>query len=103
MKGTALSLSGSPRNTRGAIKSKARITGMTLVEERPHDKYGSAIFIRDHLKVKKIYVTAENYVEVITVELPDVVEHSVYKPPSEQTLIPPLGHRNLPQIVIDHF
>ena len=77
-----------------------RIPGMTLVAERPHDKYGSAIFIRDDLKVKSISVTAANHVEVITAELPDVVVHSVYKPPSEQFVLPPLGNRSVPQIVI---
>ena len=72
---------------------------MTLVAERPHDKYESAIFFRDYLKVKSISVTAANHVEVITAELLNVVVQSVYKPPSEFVL-PPLGHRSLPQIVI---
>ena len=75
---------------------------MTLVAERPHDKYGNAIFIRDDLKVKSISVTAANPVEVIIAELRDVVVHSVLKPPSELVL-PPLGHRSLPQIVIGDF
>ena len=73
---------------------------MTLVAEHPHDKYGRAIFIRDDLKLKSISVTAANHVEVITAELADVVVHSVYKPPSKQFVLPPLGHRSLPQIVI---
>ena len=68
--------------------------------EHPHDKYGSAIFIREYLKVKSISVTAANHVEMITAELPDVVVHSVYKPPSEQFVLPLLGHIILPQIVI---
>ena len=59
---------------RGARKARPRIPGMTLVAERPHDKYGSVIFIRDDLKVNSISVTAANHVE-----LPDVVVHSVYK------------------------
>ena len=80
---------------------RPRIPGMTLVAERPHDKYGSAIFIRDDLKVKSLSATAVNHVEVIRVELSDVVVHSVYKSPNEQFVLPPLGHRNLPQIVID--
>ena len=73
---------------------------MTLVEERPHDKYESAIFIRDDMKVNSISVTAANHVEVITAELPDVVVH---KTPSEQLVLPPLGDRSLPQIVIGDF
>ena len=77
---------------RGARKARPRIPGMTLVAKRLHDKYGSAIFIRDDLKWKSISVTAANHVEVITAELPDVVVHYVYKPPSEQFVLPLLGH-----------
>ena len=47
-------------------KARPRIPGMTLIAERPHDKYGGAIFIRDDLKGKSISVTAANHVEVIT-------------------------------------
>ena len=39
----------------------------------------------------------------ITVELPGVVAHSVYIPPTEQFLLPPLGSRNIPHIVIGDF
>ena len=53
--------------------------------------------------MKSIYVTAANHVEVITAELPDLVVHSVYKPPIEQFVLPLLGHRSLPQIVIGDF
>ena len=62
---------------RGERKARPRNPGMTIVAERPHDKYGSAIFIRDDPKVKSISVTAANHVEVITAELPEVVVHSV--------------------------
>ena len=55
---------------RGARKARPRIHGMTLIAERPHDKYGSAIFIRDDMKVKSITVTTANHVEVITSSYP---------------------------------
>ena len=84
-------------------KARPRISGMTLVTERPQDKYGSTIFIRDDLKVKSNSVTAANHVEMITFDLPDVVVHSVYKPSIEQFVLLPLGHRILPQIVIGDF
>ena len=71
-----------PETHRGKRKSRPKIPGMTLVAEHHHDKYESAIFIRDDLKVKSISVTVANHVEVITAELPDVVVHYVYKPPS---------------------
>ena len=53
--------------------------------------------------MKNISAIAVNHVEMITAELPDVVVHSVYQPPSEQFVLPPLGHRSLPRIVIGDF
>ena len=88
---------------RGVRKARPRIHRMTPVAQRPHDKYGSAMFIIEDLKVKSISVTAANHVEVITAQLPDVVVHSVYKPPIEQFLLPPLGPGRLPQIVIGYL
>ena len=40
---------------------------------------------------------------MITTDLPEVVVHSVYKPPNEQFVLPPLGHRILPHIEIGDF
>ena len=56
---------------------------MALVAERPHSKHGSSIFVRDGLKVNSISVCEEDNVELITVKLPGVVVHSVYKPPAD--------------------
>ena len=88
---------------RAKDKARPKIPGMTLVAERPHNKYGSAVFIRNDLKVKSISVCAEENVEFLTIELPDVVVHSVYKPPNEKCVLPPLGHGKLPHIVIGDF
>ena len=41
--------------------------------------------------------------ELITIEMPGVVVHSVYKPPNEKFVLPALGHGNLPHIVIGEF
>ena len=79
------------------------IPGMALVAERPHNKHEGHVFVRDGLKVNRMYVCEEDNVELITVELPGVVVHSVYKPPAEQFLLPPLGSRNMPHIVIGDF
>ena len=64
---------------------------MTFIAERPHDIYGSAIFIR-RSEGEDYFCTATSHDEVITAELPDVIVHSVYKTPSEQFVLPPLGH-----------
>ena len=79
------------------------ILGMALVAERPHNKHGSSVFVRDGLKVNSMYVCEEDNVEFITLELPCVVVHSVYKPPAEQFLLPPLGKINMPHIIIGDF
>ena len=83
--------------------ARPSIPGMTLLAERPHNKHGSSVFDRDGLKVNSIYVCEEDNVEFITVELPGVLVHSVYKPPDEQFLLPPPGSRNMPHIVIGDF
>ena len=76
---------------------------MALVAERPHDKQGSSVFVRDGLKVNSISVCEEDNAEFITVELSDEVVHSMYKPPVEQFLLHLIGNRNMPHIVIGDF
>ena len=88
---------------RDSNASRPKIAGMSLVAESPHKKYGSAILIRDDLKVKSISVSVQGSVELITVVMPGIVIHSVYKPPNDQFELPALGHRDLPHIVIGDF
>ena len=67
--------------------AKPKITGMTLVAERPHIKYGSAILIRSDLKVKGISVWEQDNMELISIEMPGVVVDSVYKLPKEKCVL----------------
>ena len=83
--------------------SRPKIAGMTLVAERPHNKYGSAILIRDDLKVKSVSVSDVGDVDLITIEMPGVIVHSVYKPPNEKFVLPTLSNTDLPRIVIRDF
>ena len=85
---------------RAKDQARPKIPGMTLVAERPHNKHGSSVFVRDGLKVNSISVREEENVEFITVEHPGVVVHSLYKPPPEPFLLPPLGQRIKLHIVI---
>ena len=101
MQGTVLSLSVSPRNTPKCNKSEAQNSWNDTRSRTSAQQIW--FFIRDDLKVKSISATAVNHVEMITTRLPDVVVHSVYKPPSEQFLLLPLGHRIMPHIVIGDF
>ena len=84
-------------------QARPRISGMALVAEHPHNKHGSSVFIRDGLKANNISVCEEENVEIITVELPGVVVHCMYKPPPEPFRLPALGQRNKPYIVIGDF
>ena len=61
---------------------------MVLIAERPHNKHERSDFVRDGLKVINISVYEQDNVELITVEIPGVVVHFVYKPPAEQFLAP---------------
>ena len=71
--------------------SRTKIAGMSLVVERPHNKYGSAILIREDLKVDNVYERVQGAVELITIVMSGVVVHSVFR------------HRDLPHIVIIYF
>ena len=93
-----------PQETyRSHTQARHRIPGMSLVVERPHNKYGSADFIRDDLKMKGISICEEDDVELITIELYNTIIQSVYKPPNKQFLLPPLQQRNKPHVVIGDF
>ena len=76
---------------------------MALVAESPHNKYGSAVFIKKDPKVNSISVCKQGTVELITVEMSGVAVHYVYKPPTEPFILLALGHSNLPHIVIGYF
>ena len=80
--------------------SRPKIAGMSLVAERPHNKYGSAILIREDLKVENVYERVQGTAEQITIVMSGVVVHTVYKSPNDQFALPELGHRDLPHIVI---
>ena len=83
--------------------SRAKIVGMPIVAERPHNKYGSAILIREDLKVENVYEIVQGTVELITIVMSGVVVHYVYKPPNNQFVLPALGHRDLPHLTIGDF
>ena len=75
---------------RSQTQARPRIPGMSLVVEPLHNKYESAVFIRDDLKAKGISIREEVDVELITINLCNAIMQSVYKPPNNQFLLPPL-------------
>ena len=96
-------ISFSSSRNRAPHLARPKIHGRTLIAERPHINYGSAILIRSDLKVKDISVWEQDNVELISIEMPGVVVHFVYIPPNEMFVLPALGHGNLPHIVIGDF
>ena len=75
-----------------------RIPGMSVVAERTHSKYGSAIFIRDDLKVKGISICEQD-----DIELCNAIIQFIYKPPYKQFILPPLQQGNKPHVAIENF
>ena len=78
---------------RSKDQARPNIPGISLVDECPHNKHDSSVFIRDGLKVNNISVCEEDNVELITVELRGVVVHSMYKPPPEAFRLTGIGKK----------
>ena len=57
--------------------ARPKIPRLTLIAERPHVKYGSAILIRGDVQVKCISVWKQDNVELISIEMPGEVVHFV--------------------------
>ena len=45
----------------------------------------------------------QDKVELVSIEMPGVIVHSVYKPANEKFVLSALGHGNLPHIIIGDF
>ena len=94
-------------NVEGLTASKASILSEMCKEQHCHclclqethrskNQAKQLCFIRDGLKVSNISVCEEVNVELITVELPGVVVHSMYKPPPEPFRVPVVVVIDLP-------
>jgi len=58
------------------------ITNMKIIGRRPHNEYGSAMFVRDKLNVDLVHITDKDSIEIITVDLGNITIFSIYKPPN---------------------
>lgn len=90
---------------RGINNNRPKIEGMTLLLERPHEKYGSAIFSRPNLAIKTLDLTCNEDIEILTVELQSCTITSIYKPPAADFIFnEPENFNNQPvQLVLGDF
>ena len=63
---------------------KPRIEGMKLVADRPHEKYGSAILVKENMAVLNVWKNDEDDIEILTADTGKCIVSSVYKPPNEK-------------------
>ena len=63
---------------RGSNSNRPSIPGMVFACERPHDQYGSAIFAKASSVIESTSVSADDDIEVLTVELSNIAVTSVY-------------------------
>ena len=88
---------------RGPSRNRPRIPGMTLITERLHDQYGSAIFVRNGLTVDNASVSENDNIEVLSIELMGISVSSVYKPPIETFSLPNAVTDGRVNVVIGDF
>ena len=79
------------------------MNGMTCIAELPHDRYGSAIFVKEGTTVESIHTDDENNIKTLSVDLGSIVITSVYKPPATPFKLPPLLQSHKNRIVIGDF
>ena len=53
---------------------RPKIIGIAFIAEGPYIKYGSTILIRSNLKVKSVFVWEQDNFELVSIEMPGVVD-----------------------------
>ena len=88
---------------RGPQSHRAKVNGMTRIAELSHDKYGSAIFVKEGTTVESIHTDDQNNIETLFVDLESIVITSTYKLPATSFKLPPLLQPHKNRIVIGDF
>ena len=63
---------------RGPQTHRPKVNGMTCIAELPHDKYGSAIFVKEGTTVESMHTDDQNNIETRSVDHGRIVITSVY-------------------------
>lgn len=61
---------------------KPTINGLKLIAEHHHNKYGSAVFVKNSIDVVSTHSTCVNNIEIITIDIGNITISSIYKPPN---------------------
>lgn len=90
---------------RGVEHKRPNIKGMSLIIERPHKKYGSALFVKHNTQVKSAAMSCTKDIEILSVDLGKITIASVYKPPGADFIFtePDNFRDNRTKIIIGDF
>ena len=90
---------------RGHDNIRPHISGMKLAVERPHEQYGSAMFVKPNTVIEATNKSDESNIEILSIELSGITVYSIYKPPgSPFNFKEPLENpHNKPWVIIGDF
>ena len=67
----------------GPNHNRPRVPGMTLAVEHPHEKNGSAMFVKNGCIFESTSQTSHNSIEMLSTTLNELTITSIYKPPNK--------------------
>jgi len=84
---------------------KPTISGLRLIAEHHHNKWGSAVFVKNSIDVVSTHSTCVNNIEIITIDIGNITISLIYKPPNVNfEFNEPVNFQNhKPKIIIGDF